>query len=272
MIVAIIALVALTIVTVGAFAAGAAALGTAIIVGVVAGGVVGGITAARSKNHDGWDIVGGILVGMAVGGWAAYGGGLAYAAIAKAMTVGILSGAVAGGVSGTINGAAMGFAAGFAAQDEITTVLLRMAEGALLGLVSGAALGALTGAVKSGSVEAPKDDKTISGGLRKETDLWTNRSSQQIESEAAARGQIPSAGDPGPAPKSGDFGDVAGAEGGRLAKIVTPSATYAAGKAGDLIWFHTLFVDLHAGAWNVLRTDIIELHKEGKIPKLYLES
>ncbi|MEZ4684285.1 MAG: hypothetical protein R2932_59745 [Caldilineaceae bacterium] len=78
LVVAIVALVALTIVTLGA----STPLAIAIGIGVLAGGVVGGISAARAKGDAG-DIVTGILVGMAVGGWGAFLGGSISAIVGK---------------------------------------------------------------------------------------------------------------------------------------------------------------------------------------------
>lgn len=149
-IVAAIAIVALiVVVSVLTFGVGTIGIGVfiAAMVGVAAGGVIGGIAAARAGGE--WDdILLGVLVGGAVGGWAAFGAALAGPAVAGAFGLkGMVGGAVAGAVSGAINGAAMGFASGFAGgkAESISDVLEKMLVGAVVGLVVGGAIGALSG-------------------------------------------------------------------------------------------------------------------------------
>lgn len=139
---AIVALVALAVVTFGAATPISVALGVAVVVGVVAGGVVGGIAAAEAGGDAG-SIFLGILVGAAVGGWAAFGGAAAGAALTGAIGLhGAAAAIIGGAVSGAISGAAMGFAAGFAGGNtSLDKILSNVAMGALVGAVVGAALG-----------------------------------------------------------------------------------------------------------------------------------
>ena len=123
----------------------------ATMVGIVAGGEIGGIAAARAGGDAG-DIFLGVVVGGAVGGWAAFGGAAAGVAVGGALglTSGtVLCGAVVGGVTGTINGAAMGFASGFAGgkNNGLKDIMLKVLVGAITGLALGAALGAISGMV-----------------------------------------------------------------------------------------------------------------------------
>ncbi len=161
-IVAAIAIVALiVVVSVLTFGVGTIGIGAfiAVMAGIAAGGVIGGIAAARAGGA--WDdILLGVLVGGAVGGWAALGAAVAGPALAGAFGLkGMLGGAVAGAVSGAINGAAMGFASGFAGgkNDGIGSILEKVLVGAVVGLVVGGAIGALSGyspsSAKPGGVE-----------------------------------------------------------------------------------------------------------------------
>jgi RHS repeat-associated protein len=261
-VIAAVALVALVIVTWGA----ATPLVAAVIIGAVSGGIVGGITAARQKGVDGWDVVSGVIVGAAVGGWAAYAGSAAYGAIVKGIGQGILEGAVAGGVNGVINGASMGLAAGFAGKADLGKTLELMAGAAVVGLVFGAALGALTGGVKSGDITEPKGKETPGARLQDLENKYLNRSAQTSESEAAERGVTVPAGEAGPPPKNATLGGVGGTALGQGAKILAPTAEYQAGLAGTLEWVRVLATDLPSGALAIFADDLVKLYKERKIP------
>ena len=165
---AVVALVALTIVTFGAAAPAAAAIGTAtlvalyatVVVGVVAGGIIGGIAAAKAGGSIG-DIILGALVGAAVGGWAALGSFAAGGAISAALgpTSHLLADVVAGAAAGAINGAATGFATGFAGgKGTLDQTLADIAVGALIGFVLGGALGAARYALTVSPPTAPTTD------------------------------------------------------------------------------------------------------------------
>ncbi|GAA4491668.1 toxin TcdB middle/N-terminal domain-containing protein [Microbacterium panaciterrae] len=137
--------------TVGGLSITWGAVFAATMIGIAAGGVIGGIAAARAGGDAG-DVFLGIVVGGAVGGWAAF--GAAFAGVAVAGGIGltsgtILCGAVTGGVAGAINGAAMGFAAGFAGGKNkgIGDIMEKVLVGAVIGLVIGAAVGAVSGMV-----------------------------------------------------------------------------------------------------------------------------
>lgn len=140
-VIAIVALVVLSVVTFGAT--------TPLLVvgiGLVAGGIVGGIAAAQAGGDAG-DILLGVLVGAAVGGWAAFASIYAGGAVAAGLGIkGTLLGAVtAGAINGAINGAAIGFAAGFAGgHTTLDQILEKVALGALVGAVVGGALGGLS--------------------------------------------------------------------------------------------------------------------------------
>jgi RHS repeat-associated protein len=124
-------------------------LGVAIGIGLgaAAGGTIGGLAAA-SKGGSFWDILTGVLVGAAVGGWAAYASLTAGAAFAN--TVGLSespfwSTVVAGSVNGAINGAGTGFTVGYAGGlGSFGDVMKGFFAGALAGAVTGAILGSLT--------------------------------------------------------------------------------------------------------------------------------
>ena len=117
-VVALVALTALSIVTFGA-TAGLLVVG----IGVLAGGLISrGISAAQQKGASGWDIVTGALVGAAVGGWAAFGTVFAGSAAVTGVNAllgnffgaGASLGSVGGGIlSGAVNGAIAGAASGF---------------------------------------------------------------------------------------------------------------------------------------------------------------
>jgi RHS repeat-associated protein len=162
---AVIALVALTVVTFGVAAPAAAAIGTAtlvalyatVAVGVVAGGIIGGIAASKAGGSIG-DIILGALVGAAVGGWAALGSFVAGGAISAALgpTSHLLADVVAGATAGAINGAATGFATGFAGgKGTLDQTLADIALGALIGFVVGGALGGAQYALSGAPPTAP---------------------------------------------------------------------------------------------------------------------
>ncbi len=139
---AIVALVAVTIVSLGTLTAFTAPAAFAVGLGMIAGGVVGGISAAQHGGNIGE----GILVGMAVGGWAAFASVGASIGVETAVGEGTLAADIAaGGVSGSINGAAMGFASGFGGgKGSFDEILKKTLLGALLGAATGASLGALS--------------------------------------------------------------------------------------------------------------------------------
>jgi RHS repeat-associated protein len=140
-VVAIVALVVLSVVTFGAT--------TPLLVvgiGLVAGGIVGGVAAAQAGGTTG-DIVLGVLVGAAVGGWASFAAVCGAGAAGNALGINntLLGAVTAGAVNGAINGAAIGFAAGFAGgRTTLDTILEKVAVGALVGAVVGGALGGLS--------------------------------------------------------------------------------------------------------------------------------
>jgi RHS repeat-associated protein len=137
MIVALVVVSILTLGTVGLIIVG---------IGLAAGGVVGGIAAARAGG-DKSDIFLGVLVGAAVGGWAAFASIYAGAAAASGLGMHGIGGAIAAGaINGAINGAAMGFAAGFAGGKTTSyeQLIEKTALGALVGAVVGGALGGIS--------------------------------------------------------------------------------------------------------------------------------
>lgn len=153
---ALTALTALSIVTFGA-TAGLLVVG----IGVLAGGLLGGIATAQQKGASGWDIVTGVLVGAAVGGWAAFAGVYAgSAAVAGLGKIGIDLGAtggaiVSGAVNGTISGIGSGFTTGFTGGKGkwdwgkfFTTVATGTIVGGLLG-------GSGIAQMLKGSVDSP---------------------------------------------------------------------------------------------------------------------
>ncbi len=247
LVVAIVALVALTIVTLGATTPLAIGIG----IGVLAGGVVGGVSAARAKGDAG-DIVTGIVVGAAVGGWAAFlGAGISGAVMGKLGT-GILGSAVAGGLSGAVNGGAMGFAAGFGAKSDAADVLNVMWQSALAGLVVGAALGALTGAVSSGELKKPD----LASDYREKLDSFS-RSEQGAKPPAPnASGTDPTLpGRSGPAsPTSPSTAAMKGVNWGT--GPLQKAAEYWAGSAGALVPVQVGIADAAGGAWGVFHDDI----------------
>ena len=140
---AAVAIVALVVISIATFGLTTPLL--AVGLGMVAGGIVGGISAAQ-HGGDFDDILTGALVGAAVGGWLAFASVFAGSAVATALGKGTLVADIAAGsVSGAINGAAMGFAAGFAGgKGSFDDILKKTLLGALLGAATGAALGALS--------------------------------------------------------------------------------------------------------------------------------
>lgn len=141
--------------SVGALSVTWGAVFAATMIGIAAGGIIGGIAAARAGGDAG-DIFLGVVVGGAVGGWAAFGGLAAGVGVAGGMGLAsgtVAAGAVSGGVSGMVSGAAMGFASGFAGgrNNGLKDIMEKVLVGAIVGAALGAALGAMSGAV------APKD-------------------------------------------------------------------------------------------------------------------
>jgi RHS repeat-associated protein len=219
-----------------------------IALGSVVGGVVGGLAAsAKGGNTD--DIVTGVLVGAAVGGWAAFFSLFAGAAVAGAahLTAGSFGfGVVAGAVNGTINGAAIGFASGFAGgKGSLNDILTKVWQGALAGAITGAVVGGLSSIIKP-----PSDSltKTVNDALK-----------PQPPSGAAAgpTGTGLNANFPPTAPPSytNDFGtalstvgtklgtQVGGAVGGWVAQ------TAISGPLAPLV--SIIAIDAVAGAWDL---------------------
>ena len=141
-------------------------LGVAIGIGIAAaaGGTIGGLAAA-SKGGNLWDILTGVLVGAAVGGWAAYASFTAGAAFANAVGISespFWGAVVAGSVNGAINGAGTGFTAGYAGGlGSFGDVMKGLFAGALVGAVTGSILGSLTAAPAQ-----PKSADTLLDPLR----------------------------------------------------------------------------------------------------------
>ncbi len=137
--VAVVAIVALAVVAVATLGVGLALLGVGLA--MVAGGVVGGLAAAKKGGNFG-DILTGALVGAAVGGWAAFGALYAGGALASGLGVGGQWGTIlAGSVNGAVNGAATGFSAGFAGgRGSLDEILSQMWVGALAGAMTGSLL------------------------------------------------------------------------------------------------------------------------------------
>jgi hypothetical protein len=253
-IVAIVAVVVLTIVT---FGVGAALL--AVAIGIVAGGVVGGLAAAQ-KGGDWKDIATGALVGGAVGGWAAFGSLYAGGAVAGLIgQQGTLFGAiVAGGVNGAINGTAMGFAAGYAGglgtPDEVWT---RMWQGALVGFVAGAVIGGVAHTISPPTKSLPNSVRdayrvpeqapapTPQGPTGASQPPWATTPPPTTELGAAEK------------VGSGLAGKGASAAGGWVAKVLltTPATKIA---------LQVLVVDAAAGAWDLGYVRWI-LEKIGKV-------
>lgn len=262
-VVAMVAIVALAIV-VSVFTFGAAtplAIGgvtiawstifAATMIGIAAGGIIGGIAAARAGGDAG-DVFLGIVVGAAVGGWAAFGAVIAGAGVAGGLgltsgTVGF--GAVSGGVAGAINGAAMGFASGFAGGKNkgIGDIMEKVLVGAVIGLAVGAAVGAVSGMV------APK---TSLGHDLKEA----------VTTPAQQTGGGPAGGIPGAAPAApppvNDFGDAMGkvATGfaGKVAGAAAPHVAAAIAPIAASYVVQTILVDLHAAAGSAFFDDLQE--------------
>lgn len=254
LVVAIVALVALTIVTFGASTPLDVGFAIGIGLGVVAGGVVGGISAARAKGDAG-DIVTGILVGAAVGGWGAFiSAGIGGAVLGK-LGSGIVGSAVAGGLGGAVNGAAMGFAAGFGAKSEAATILNVMWQSALAGMVMGAALGALSGAVNSSAVKKPdlgaEYDKKLSEFSRPEAGAKAptpdmSGTNPDIGSRAAGLSPANPTSPSAAASKAGSW----------AAAPLVHSAEYYGGLLGAMLPVQIVSADLAGGAWGVFHDDI----------------
>jgi RHS repeat-associated protein len=137
--VAVVAIVALAVVAVATLGVGLALLGVGLA--MVAGGVVGGLAAAKKGGNFG-DILTGALVGAAVGGWAAFGALYAGGALASGLGIGGQWGTIlAGSVNGAVNGTATGFSAGFAGgKGSLDEILNQMWAGALAGAMTGSLL------------------------------------------------------------------------------------------------------------------------------------
>jgi RHS repeat-associated protein len=143
----IFAVAALAIVTIVA-AIVAPELLPAIIYGAVAGGVISGIS-GYLHGAKGGDLAASVLVGAAVGGWAAFLGAEAASMVipdpnlAEAHT--LFKDVLAGALNGAPNGAAMGFASGFADPRETGgEIALRAFWSMLIGAGVGGGLGALS--------------------------------------------------------------------------------------------------------------------------------
>jgi RHS repeat-associated protein len=254
LVVAIVALVALTIVTFGGSTPLNVGFAIGIGLGVVAGGVVGGVSAARAKGDAG-DIITGILVGAAVGGWGAFiSAGIGGAVLGK-LGSGIVGSTVAGGLGGAVNGTAMGFAAGFGAKSEAATILTLMWQSALAGLVTGAALGALTGAVNSGDIKKPdlgaEYDKKLSEFSRPEAGAKApapdmSGTNPDVGSRAAALSPANPTSPSAAASKVGSW----------VAKPALGAGEYYAGELGKMLPVQVLAADLAGGAWGVFHDDI----------------
>jgi RHS repeat-associated protein len=232
---AIVALVVLMVCGVGEVAL------AAVIVGMVVGGLVGGLAAA-AKGGDTEDIVTGVFVGAAVGGWGAYLSVFAGAGASSALGInGTFIGTVtAGAINGTINGAAIGFGAGYAggkgSLDEIWT---QTWHGALVGAVAGAVLGGLSYALKppSASVgsdvgkalksQTPIEGTPIPGTPSTQTPLVPTSGTQSFQ---GAGGSV--------------LSQIASKVGGVIAKHILPYVLQ--NPAGQ-----TLIVDAAAGAWDL---------------------
>ena len=258
---AALAIVALIVVTVICVVLDVFTLGTMtaplaigiIALGMVVGGVIGGL-AAYQKGGNTDDIITGIFVGAAVGGWAAFftvvAGG-AGAGVAGGLHVsGFWGAVVAGAVNGAITGAALGFAAGFAGgKGTLDEIFTKMWQGALVGLVTGAVLGGLSYALKppTGTV-------------------WDNvRDAYQAPPPGAAgAGAPPGAPSLQPATEINNFGQA-------TQQTLTGLGTKGASAAGLYVFqalitgaaspaFQALVVDVAVGAWDL-----------GYVPKILQE-
>ncbi|HEX4813368.1 MAG TPA: toxin TcdB middle/N-terminal domain-containing protein [Nonomuraea sp.] len=238
--VAVVALIALCVVTFGAATPLSVQIG--IGVGVLLGGTVGGVAAARSRHHTAGDIVAGILVGAAVGGWAAYASAGLGAVVTDALGKAIPGSMLAGSVAGTVNGTAMGFAASFGGQEKFSDAIETIWHSALIGAGTGAALGFLTGAVNSGDIKRP--DKSLAEATKERVETF-------VQEKYSRQGGAPTQG-----PSSLDV---------FLRKILAyigepwiEHGEYIGGKLGALAWVQVIAEDLPAGAWGVFHEDINE--------------
>ncbi|WP_426625352.1 toxin TcdB middle/N-terminal domain-containing protein [Leifsonia sp. McL0607] len=259
-VVAIIAIIAV-IVVVSVFTFGVGGVFAATMIGIAAGGVIGGIAAARAGGDAG-DIFLGIVVGGAVGGWAAFGAVFAGAAVAGGLglTSGtVLSGAVTGGVAGAINGAAMGFAAGFAGGKNkgIGDIMEKVLVGAVIGLVIGAAVGAVSGMV------APKTSF--------QQDLQKQFSTPQ---QGASAGGLPGAGAPagGLTPPASEINTATGAveklgteAGGRIVSAAAPHIAGAIAPYAAIYPAQVVIVDLSAAGAAGFFDDIQQYVRTHKV-------
>jgi RHS repeat-associated protein len=248
---AVVALVALAVVTFGAATPLSVGLGVAIIAGVVAGGVIGGVSAGLAGGSFG-DILLGALVGAAVGGWAAFGGAAIVGALGINAGAGWASALAAGAIEGAVNGAAMGFASAFAGGNTTLDKLLEQtAIGALVGAVVGGALGIATYAITT----APPSDPTQ--GLQK----WTQ---PNVPSGPSGPSLPPSSVPQPPAGTISDFGQAASTVASKAAgQVLSPAAMRLAQIALASPFqaaITTLVTDAASGLWTM-----------GYLPKLLEE-
>ena len=235
----------------------------ATIVGIVAGGVIGGIAAARSGGTA-EEIAVGIFVGAAVGGISAFGaafagpavaGGIAAAGNASLGAGTVAAGAISGAVSGTINGAGMGFASGFAGgrNKGPGDVMEKVLVGAIIGKAVGAALGMISG------IAPPKGEtvgQAAEGAFRAKPEM-----------PAPPPSHIPTA---PPAPVN-SFGTAAGQVGlgmaFKLVGAVFPHIAHATSTVTGSVVGQAVIVNLHAAVvsegwddlWAYVRTHKIDL-------------
>ena len=245
---AALAIVALVVVTILSFGTLTPATGVAIgviVAGLIAGGVIGGI-AAYQKGGSAEDIFEGVLVGAAVGGWAAFltvvAGG-AGAGVAGALHVGGFWGAViAGAVNGAITGAALGFAAGFAGgRGTLDEIFTKMWQGALVGLIAGAVIGGVAYAISPPTTTLRED---LVQGLKPPA------------TPQPAPGTVPGpATGVGAPPIIGDPAEAAGYVGTHLVThVATPFLTHAAAAiltSSFAPLAEAIVVDAAVGTWDL---------------------
>jgi hypothetical protein len=218
-----------------------------IALGSVVGGVVGGL-AANAKHGNTDDIITGVLVGAAVGGWAAFFSLFAGAAVAGGvahLSAGSFGFAVvAGAVNGAINGAAIGFASGFAGgKGSLDEIFTKVWQGALAGAITGAIIGGLSNVIKP-----PSDSlgKTVGDALKPPP------TSGGAPVPGGPAGSFPPAAPPS---YTNDFGTALTTVGkGAAAQIGGPIALYGAqlaisGPLAPLVG--VLAVDVVAGTWDL---------------------
>jgi RHS repeat-associated protein len=227
-------------VTVGGVSIGVTwgAVFTATMVGLTAGGVIGGIAAERAGG-DGADILLGVLVGMAVGGWGAFAAAIAGPVVNTALggtALASAAGTISGALSGAINGAAMGYASGFAGGKHKGPgdIMEKVLTGMLIGAAVGGALGFLSGL---------QLDKTVREGLTE----FTERDAPPQPSPDSWRAMPP------PEAPVNNFGDAVAvlAKGFTLrffVKVVLPLLADAGSKVAGNAVTQTVVVDLHASA------------------------